>query len=230
MTQPTSLIVLGAAGRMGRMILECAGSAEEPYELAAALERPDHPMIGEPLRMMIPSAPPGMILTSEILAEVPAGSVVIDFTTPASTLAHLAWAESGRGPMVIGTTGLGEGWDIEITEMHHRMKKDAPSGTAAKLAEIALEATGRAREDLRHGREGIVGERPAREIGVHALRGGDVVGDHTVMFSTLGERLELTHRASTRETFARGALRAARWATAQTKPGLYSMQDVLQMK
>jgi 4-hydroxy-tetrahydrodipicolinate reductase len=122
---------------------------------------------------------------------------------------------------------LGDDYDVEITEIHHRMKKDAPSGTAAKMAEVIAEALGRRIEDAGvYGRHGIVGERSAKEIGVHALRGGDVVGDHTVVFSALGERLELTHRAHSRDTFAQGALRAARFVAA-APPGLYSMHDVL---
>jgi 4-hydroxy-tetrahydrodipicolinate reductase len=122
---------------------------------------------------------------------------------------------------------LGEGFDVEIAEMHHRFKKDAPSGTARRLAEIIAQAGKSSYEDLVvHGRSGMPGERPAREIGIHALRGGDVVGEHTVTFAALGERVELTHRAHSRDTFARGALRAAKWIQ-DRKPGLYSMQDVL---
>ena len=122
---------------------------------------------------------------------------------------------------------LGPGFDVEIVEMHHRLKRDAPSGTAKTLAEI-LAAVRKQQLDrvARHGRSGIVGERTAEEIGLHSLRGGDVVGDHTVIFAGVGERLELTHKASTRETFANGALRAAQWVVNQ-KPGLYDMQDVL---
>src|ERR1044071_7925231 len=125
---------------------------------------------------------------------------------------------------------LGPGYDLEITEMHHRLKKDAPSGTAKSLAEILAAVR---RQHLtrvaRHGREGIVGERTAEEIGIHSVRGGDVVGDHTVIFATTGERLELTHTASSRDTFANGALRAAKWVVTQA-PGLYDMQDVLGLK
>jgi len=122
---------------------------------------------------------------------------------------------------------LGPGFDLEIVEMHHRMKKDAPSGTAATLAEILAEVRKQQVEKiLRHGRQGLVGERTDEEIGMHSLRGGDVVGDHTVMFASNGERLELTHKASSRETFAGGALRAASWVQGR-KPGLYNMQDVL---
>jgi 4-hydroxy-tetrahydrodipicolinate reductase len=122
---------------------------------------------------------------------------------------------------------LGDDYDVEITEIHHRMKKDAPSGTAQRMAEVIAEALGRDLGEVGvYGRHGLVGERGRREIGVHALRGGDVVGEHTVVFSTLGERLELTHRAHSRDTFAQGALRAARFA-AGARPGLYSMHDVL---
>jgi 4-hydroxy-tetrahydrodipicolinate reductase len=119
---------------------------------------------------------------------------------------------------------LGENFDLEIVETHHRLKKDAPSGTAKTLAEI-LQRT-RNTEKLCHGREGISGEREKSEIGIHSVRGGDVVGDHTVIFAGQGERVELTHRASSRETFARGALRAARWVVGKS-PGLYDMRNVL---
>jgi len=125
---------------------------------------------------------------------------------------------------------LGPDFDLEVVEMHHRLKKDSPSGTARRLAEILAEA----REldydkNVMHGREGMVGERQKTEIGMHAVRGGDVVGDHTVIYANVGERVELTHKASSRDTFAKGALRAARWAQVQ-KPGLYDMQDVLGLK
>lgn len=125
---------------------------------------------------------------------------------------------------------LGPGFDLEVVEMHHRMKKDAPSGTAATLAEILADVRKHQLEEvIRHGRHGIVGERTASEIGMHSLRGGDVVGDHTVILAAAGERLELTHKASSRETFAHGALRAAQWVVKQ-KPGIYDMQDVLGLK
>jgi 4-hydroxy-tetrahydrodipicolinate reductase len=125
---------------------------------------------------------------------------------------------------------LGPDFDLEVVEMHHRTKKDAPSGTAATLAEILADVRGQqVREVIRHGREGITGERTNTEIGMHSLRGGDVVGDHTVIFAANGERLELTHKAASRETFANGALRAAEWVAKQ-KPGLYDMQDVLGLR
>jgi len=156
-------------------------------------------------------------------------------------------AFSGRIPMVLSSnfsTGvntlfwltrkaaeiLGPGFDLEIVEMHHRLKRDAPSGTARTLAEILADVRKQQLDRLvRHGRSGIVGERTGEEIGMHSVRGGDVVGDHTVMFAGPGERLELTHKASSRETFANGALRAARWALEQ-KPGLYDMLDVLGLR
>jgi 4-hydroxy-tetrahydrodipicolinate reductase len=125
---------------------------------------------------------------------------------------------------------VGDAYDVEILEMHHRKKKDAPSGTAVRLAEIAAEALGRnASKDFAFARQGMIGERPAREIGVQTLRGGDVVGEHTVYFAGEGERLELTHRATSRDQFARGALRAARWIVGKP-PGLYDMADVLGLR
>ena len=125
---------------------------------------------------------------------------------------------------------LGPAFDLEVVEMHHRLKKDAPSGTATTLLEILADVRKlQLDEALRHGREGIIGERTQNEIGIHAIRGGDVVGDHTVIFANNGERVELTHKASSRDTFANGALRAAQWLVKQ-KPGLYDMQDVLGLK
>jgi 4-hydroxy-tetrahydrodipicolinate reductase len=125
---------------------------------------------------------------------------------------------------------LGPDFDLEVVEMHHRLKKDSPSGTARRLAEILADVRQlEYSKDVMHGREGMVGERTNVEIGMHAIRGGDVVGDHTVIFANVGERVELTHKASSRDTFAKGALRAARWAQSQ-KPGLYDMQDVLGLK
>jgi 4-hydroxy-tetrahydrodipicolinate reductase len=125
---------------------------------------------------------------------------------------------------------LGEDFDLEVVEMHHRLKKDSPSGTARRLVEILCEETGVSYDqDTRHGRFGDVGARTKKEIGVHALRGGDVVGDHTVVFANVGERVELTHKASSRDTFAKGSVRAAVWLASQPA-GLYDMQDVLGLK
>jgi 4-hydroxy-tetrahydrodipicolinate reductase len=141
-----------------------------------------------------------------------------------SVAVNLLFALTRRAASVLGSD-----YDAEVVEMHHRFKKDAPSGTAARLLEIILEERQLTADALRHGREGIVGERTPTEVGIHSLRGGDVVGDHTVMFAALGERLELTHRASDRGIFARGALRAAQWVVNQP-PGVYDMQDVLGLK
>ncbi|MSU70304.1 MAG: 4-hydroxy-tetrahydrodipicolinate reductase [Opitutaceae bacterium] len=124
---------------------------------------------------------------------------------------------------------LGADYDTEVVEMHHRFKKDAPSGTAARLLEIILEERKLDAHALRHGRQGITGERLVTEVGIHSLRGGDVVGDHTVIFAAQGERLELTHKAGDRAIFARGALRAAQWVVSQP-PGVYDMQDVLGLR
>jgi 4-hydroxy-tetrahydrodipicolinate reductase len=124
---------------------------------------------------------------------------------------------------------LGSDYDAEVVEMHHRFKKDAPSGTANRLLDIILEERKLGHEALRYGRQGITGERTATEVGIHSLRGGDVVGDHTVVFAALGERIELSHKASDRSIFAHGALRASQWVVSQ-KPGVYDMQDVLGLK
>ncbi len=125
---------------------------------------------------------------------------------------------------------LGPEFDLEIMEMHHRHKKDAPSGTACRLAEILSEVRSLSvAREIRHGRQGMIGERPTAEIGMHALRGGDVVGDHTVLFAGESERVELSHKASSRTTFARGSLRAAAWVLKQP-PGFYDMQDVLHLR
>ena len=125
---------------------------------------------------------------------------------------------------------LGPDFDLEVVEMHHRLKKDAPSGTATTLVEILADVRKlQLQEAIRHGRHGITGERSQNEIGIHAIRGGDVVGDHTVIFANNGERVELVHKASSRDTFANGALRAANWVIGRS-PGLYTMHDVLGLK
>lgn len=243
----TRLIIVGAKGRMGQMLVACAGRNSE-------------------LQVT------GQIARGDSLAAVIAGAdAVIDFSTHTTTAANAKLCAEHQKAFVIGTTGhneaekaeilpfkaqiplvwasnystgvntlfwltrkateiLGPGFDLEVVEMHHRLKKDAPSGTAETLSEILAEVRHQQlKEVLRHGRAGITGVRTATEIGMHSLRGGDVVGDHTVIFATNGERVELTHKASSRETFANGALRAAQWAVTQ-KPGLYNMQDVLGLK
>jgi 4-hydroxy-tetrahydrodipicolinate reductase len=236
--------------------------------VVAALEQPGHPALGRDAGELAGGGALGVPISADPAPALAPGRVLVEFTAPAATLAHLRLAAAQGARAVAGTTGLsaaevdelrglaartailfspnmsvgvnlafrvlalmakalGDDYDVEITEIHHRTKKDAPSGTAARMAEVIAEALGR---DLGqagvYGRHGLVGERRPKEIGVHALRGGDVAGEHTVVFATAGERLELTHRASSRDTFARGALRAVRFIAA-APPGLYSMHDVL---
>ncbi|MEA1926757.1 MAG: 4-hydroxy-tetrahydrodipicolinate reductase [Candidatus Auribacterota bacterium] len=261
------IIVCGAAGRMGKRIIACAGD-EEGLEITGAVERSGHHDLGMDAGELSGIGNIAVALTDSLSSVIENGDVVIDFSSPESTLDNAAVTAKNIKSLVVGTTGfsreeedrlketvrgiacvfspnmsvgvnllfklveevagtLGDEYDIEIIEAHHRLKKDAPSGTAAKLAQYA--ATGRDRnlsEIAVYGREGMVGERPRGEIGIHAIRAGDIVGDHTVLFSTPGERIELVHRAHSRDTFARGALRAARFA-ATAQPGLYTMHDVI---
>ena len=237
-----SIQLNGARGRMGRAI--AAAAAEMGVTIGAATDAGDD--VGAPMRsveVVVDFSTPGATRTL-IECAVEAGRPLVIGTTghtPAerTELAAIAarvpcvWA----GNFSVGVTllfslarraarTLGADYDAEIVEMHHRMKKDAPSGTAARLLEIILEERKLGSGAARHGRQGITGERSSGEVGVHSLRGGDVVGDHTVVFAGDGERLELTHRASDRAIFARGALRAAQWVRAR-KPGVYDMQDVL---
>jgi 4-hydroxy-tetrahydrodipicolinate reductase len=264
---PISLIVAGAAGRMGTRIVALA--RETPgLRVVAALEAPGHRALGADVGELAGIGPVGVAVSADALAAITADRVLVEFSVPEASLDHLRLVAAAGGRAVIGTTGfsaaqraeiatlargaaimqapnmsvavtlafkllpvmaraLGDDYDVEITEIHHRFKKDAPSGTAVRMAELVAEALGR---DLGkvgvHGRQGLPGERTPQEIGVMSLRSGDVVGEHTVSFGTLGERLELTHRAHSRDTFARGALRAARWIIGRP-PGLYSMADVL---
>jgi 4-hydroxy-tetrahydrodipicolinate reductase len=259
--------VAGAAGRMGARIVACVGEARD-LRLVAALEAPGHPGLGRDAGEVAGVAPTGVTLGSDAAGALSRGRILVEFSTPEASLAHLRVAAGAGARAVIGTTGftsrqreeiaalaartavvlapnfsvgvavalkalalmaraLGDDYDVEISEIHHRFKKDAPSGTALRMAEVVAEALGR---DLGavavYGRHGMPGERNPKEIGLLSLRSGDVVGEHTVSFGALGERLELTHRAHSRDTFARGALRAARFVSSRP-PGLYSMQDVL---
>jgi 4-hydroxy-tetrahydrodipicolinate reductase len=262
--QPTGIIVSGALGRMGQAILRLA-AADPAYRVIGALETAEriaaadgHTIVANRRFTLYPDLP-------EVAA--PAGTVLVEFTSPEATIVHAMQAAKLGIPMVIGTTGLTADdeaglaqaaqriavlrsanmslgvnmlldvvrrlaaalpdYDIEVVEMHHRRKKDAPSGTALALARAAAQGIGTDLTDAAvHGREGIVGERPAGQIGMHAVRGGDVVGDHTVHFAAEGERIEVTHRATSRDTFAAGALKAAQWLS-RRKPGAYSMKDVL---
>lgn len=261
------VVVAGAAGRMGSRIV--AGLAAEPgLRLAAALEAPGHPAVGRDAGEVAGCGGLGVAIAADAPAALTGDRILIEFSVPEASLAHLRAVAAAGGRAVIGTTGftaeqrreieglarqcavllspnmsvgvnlafrllalmaraLGDDYDVEITEIHHRMKRDAPSGTALRMAEIVAGALGRdlARVAV-HGRQGLPGERRREEIGILSLRSGDVVGEHTVSFGTVGERLELTHRAHSRDTFARGALRAARFIAGQP-PGLYSMQDAL---
>jgi 4-hydroxy-tetrahydrodipicolinate reductase len=240
---PVRVLLLGAKGRMGQAIAAAASKAE--MEITAALDLGDdigkqiercdvvidfsHPNASAALSRACRGAKkPAVIGTTghskeertaidELAQSVP---VVLSPNFSVGVNA-LFWLTRKAAQM------LGDDFDLEVTEMHHRLKKDAPSGTAKKLAEILCEVRGLDyAKNVRHGREGLIGERPPNEIGVHSIRGGDVVGDHTVTFAGAGERLELSHKAASRETFALGALRAAQWVVGKS-PGLYSMEDVL---
>jgi 4-hydroxy-tetrahydrodipicolinate reductase len=246
-TDTTKLIIVGAKGRMGEALTRLA-KLDPSLELIASLDKGDNVLeVIDRCDTLIEFAHHSL---SGELAKLAAdhGKALVIGTTGHTADERKAIAAAGeRIPIVfapnfsigvnllfhltkIAAEVLGENYDQEVVEMHHRLKLDAPSGTARRLGEILAETSGGSYEDLTlHGRHGDVGARPRRVIGMHALRGGDVVGDHTVHFSTVGERIELTHRASSRDTFASGALRAAQWVRAQ-KPGVYSMQDVLGLK
>ena len=243
----TKIIIIGSKGRMGQALLSCAARIPS-LEVAGQIDA------GDDLGAMIDKCD-AVIDFSFHNATLDVArhcaqhrkALVIGTTGHADAEKSAIRALQSDIPMVWSSnysTGvntlfwltrkaasiLGTGFDIEVIEMHHRLKKDAPSGTATTLLEIVADVRKvQLEEALRHGRRGIVGERTPGEIGIHALRGGDVVGDHTVIFAANGERVELTHKASSRETFANGALRAAQWVV-QQKPGLYDMQDVLGLK
>jgi 4-hydroxy-tetrahydrodipicolinate reductase len=241
------VIITGAKGRMGQALVGCAPRFPQ-LEIAAQIDQGDDlaSVIGRGDVVIDFSSHAATVAVAQLCA-AHHKALVIGTTghTEADTLAIKQQRQ--RIPMVWTSnfsTGvntlfwltrkaaeiLGPDFDLEIVEMHHRLKKDAPSGTAKTLATILADVRKlRLEEAARHGRVGLVGERTAGEIGIHSLRGGDVVGDHTVIFANTGERLELTHRASSRDTFANGALRAAQWVV-QQPPGLYDMQDVLGLK
>jgi 4-hydroxy-tetrahydrodipicolinate reductase len=256
------LAIAGAGGKMGRALVE-ATLADGSLKLAAVLDAAGSPALGTQIG--------GLTVGSDVRAAVSAADVLIDFTRPEGTLAHLdACAAAGKA-MVIGTTGfsaaqlsriqdastriavalspnfavgvnvvfrlaetaaaaLGDSYDVEIIEAHHRQKVDAPSGTALMLGNLVAGALGRNLDEVAaHGREGDVGARPAKEIGFHSIRGGDIVGEHTVVFAGTGERVEIAVRSQSRATYATGALRAAKFLQAK-KNGLYDMKDVLGLK
>jgi 4-hydroxy-tetrahydrodipicolinate reductase len=240
----TKLIIVGSKGRMGEALARLAGQ-DPNLELVALVDKGDNVLDSiDRCDVLIEFAHHSL---SGDLAKTAAerGKALVIGTTGHDVAERQAIETAARRiPIVfapnfsvgvnllfyltqIAAETLGENYDQEVVEMHHRQKLDAPSGTARRLGEILAKASGGTYDDLAlHGRHGDVGARLKRVIGMHALRGGDVVGDHTVHFAAIGERLELTHRASSRDTFASGALRAAQWVRTQ-KPGLYSMQDVL---
>ncbi|MGA7984047.1 MAG: 4-hydroxy-tetrahydrodipicolinate reductase, partial [Burkholderiales bacterium] len=239
-------------------------------ELAAALERPGHPALGRELGELV-GLPCTLALSADVEAALAAADVLIDFTRPEGTLAHVEGCARLGKAMVIGTTGfgeaqkariaeaakrvalvmapnmsvgvnvtfklaetaariLGDGYDVEIVEAHHRHKVDAPSGTALKLGEVVARALGRNLSDCAvYARQGDTGERDPKAIGFHSIRGGDIVGEHTVIFAGTGERVEVTVRSSSRMTYALGALRAAKFLRGRTS-GLFDMFDVLGLK
>ncbi|BAU57441.1 4-hydroxy-tetrahydrodipicolinate reductase [Halorhodospira halochloris] len=262
----TAVAVVGAGGRMGRMLVDTILRDEEAY-LVAAADRGEQ-LLGQDAGELAGIGALGVEISANLEAVVAAADVVIDFSLPQATVEVAAACRQHKCPLVLGTTGLAAGQseavaelsqhnavvhaanystgitlltalveqaaqavgaqsDIEIIEAHHRHKVDAPSGTALRLGEAVAKELGR---DLGqcavYGREGHTGERDSKTIGFETIRAGDIVGEHTVMFAGQGERIELTHKASSRSTFAVGALRAAHWVIGQPA-GLYDMRDVL---
>ncbi len=264
----TRVAVTGAAGRMGRMLMETVLDSDRNLVLAAAIERAGSALAGVDVGELLGRDPCQVPLVTDLGLVVDHIDVLIDFTTPETTLANAALCATHGVAMVVGTTGftdeqerylldqcqhlamckasnfstgvnlaftllaqaaavLGDDVDIEIVEAHHRHKVDAPSGTALSMGKVVANALGRDLKEVAvYGREGQTGARDRQTIGFATIRAGDVVGDHTVIFAGDGERLEITHKASSRLAFARGAVRAAQWV-AQQQPGAYNMQDVL---
>jgi 4-hydroxy-tetrahydrodipicolinate reductase len=242
---PLKILLNGAKGRMGQTIAGLAGEMNATISAAVdvgddlarhlsgcdvVIDFSSHQATGRLLDLVATARKPIVIGTTGHAADekkhllAQAARVPCVWAGNFSVGVNLLFALTRRAAAVLGSD-----YDAEVIEMHHRFKKDAPSGTAARLLEIILEERKLAANALRHGRSGITGERTSTEVGVHALRGGDVVGDHTVLFAALGERIELTHKASDRGIFARGALRAAHWVAGQPA-GVYDMQDVLGLK
>jgi len=264
--QPLRIAVAGASGRMGHMLIEAVTAADDAV-LAGALDVAGSTAIGTDATAFLGRAS-GIAVTAELPAGLADADVLIDFTRPEGTLAHLAACRERGVKAVIGTTGfsdeqkariaeharhipivmapnmsvgvnvvlklldmaaraLSTGYDIEIVEAHHRHKVDAPSGTALAMGEAVAQALGRELKDCAvYAREGVTGERDPSTIGFATIRGGDIVGDHTVLFAGTGERIEITHRSASRATYAQGSLRAARFLADKTS-GLYGMNDVL---
>lgn len=258
--------IAGAAGRMGRTLIQAVHAENSTMSLAAATVLADDPCLGVDAGLLAIGQELG-VQSVNTLEQAADFDVLIDFTSPEASLGHLDYCRERGKAMVLGTTGfspeqqktisemndirlvfapnmsvgvnlcfallekaaevLGNSVDIEISEAHHRFKKDAPSGTAMKMGQVVADALGRDLEKVAvYGREGIGEERDRSTIGFATVRAGDIVGDHTVTFASEGERVEITHKASSRMTFASGAVRAAGWIVNQS-PGVYSMMDVL---
>ena len=268
----TRVAVTGAAGRMGKTLIEAVNQAVG-VELTAAIVEPGSTLAGADAGELAGQGKLGVALSDSLDAVLNDFDVLIDFTAPHVTMANIETCAAAGKKMVIGTTGLtdeqkavlnaaGEkiaimfapnmsvgvnlcfklleiaaralgddgGYDIEVVEAHHRHKVDAPSGTALRMGEVVADALGRdLKECAVYGREGQTGARPEKQIGFETIRAGDVVGDHTVLFATEGERIEITHKASSRMTFAKGAVRASAWLDSKDK-GVYDMQDVLNLR
>lgn len=247
MSSPLRILVTGSQGRMGHAVIQAVEAHENTVvgatidvgdSLADALAKSDavidfsaHQFTPELVKAALAAGKPLVIGTTGHTAEEialikdAAKTLPVVFAPNFSVGVNTLFWLTRHAARI-----LGEDFDLEVVEMHHRLKKDSPSGTARRLVEILCEETGVSYDtDTRHGRFGDVGARTKKEIGVHALRGGDVVGDHTVVFANVGERVELTHKASSRDTFAKGSVRAAVWLASQPA-GLYDMQDVLGLK
>jgi len=264
------IAVMGAAGRMGKTLIEAVQQAPAAG-LTAAIARSDSSLIGADAGELVALGRIGVQVSGDLSKVVDDFDVLIDFTHPSVTLKNLEICRRAGKAMVIGTTGfsaeekqrlvqaakeipivfaanfsvgvnlclklldtaarvLGDEVDIEIIEAHHRHKVDAPSGTALRMGEVVAQALGRDLAEVAvYGREGQTGARDRQTIGFATVRAGDVVGDHTVLFAAEGERVEITHKASSRMTFAKGAVRAALWLDGRA-PGLYDMQDVLSLR
>ena len=258
--------VAGASGRMGRMLIEAIQGSGDCV-LAGALDLPGSPGLGQDAAAFLGHTS-GVLITDDLRAGLQGADVLIDFTRPEGTLAHLQVCAALGVKAVVGTTGFSEaqkadiaalaqktaivlapnmsvgvnvtlkllemaakalatGYDIEIIEAHHRHKVDAPSGTALKMGEVIAGALGRDLKDCAvYAREGVTGERDPSSIGFATIRGGDIVGDHTVLFAGTGERIEITHKSSSRATYAQGSLRAVRFLSAHST-GMFDMFDVL---
>jgi len=264
-----SIAIAGASGRMGQMLIDAVRAADD-CTLGGALDIAGSPSLGLDAGAFSGQAT-GVLITSDVRAALQSSQVLIDFTRPEGTMAHLQVCRALGVAAVIGTTGFTEaqkaeiaeiaksipvmmapnmsvgvnvtlkllemaakalstGYDIEIIEAHHRHKVDAPSGTALKMGEVIASALGRDLKDCAvYAREGVTGERDPSSIGFATIRGGDIVGDHTVLFAGTGERIEISHKSSSRATYAQGSLRAVRFLAGRA-PGLYDMFDVLNLK